>query len=202
MKIHGHSWSNNARRVQMLCEELKIPYSYDTVDLMSGIQYTPEFQKLNPNSKVPVIEDDGFVLWESQAIMRYLADKHQAGALYPKGLKERAIVDQWMDWNQTRLSPEASRIMYNLHFAGDKRDDAAIEKARGWLKRILPVMETALAKQPYLCGKDMTLADIAIAPTVAYLEICQYDLNPYPSIRRWYEAIKQRPSFAKTAPAV
>jgi len=202
MKIHGHSWSNNARRVQMLCEELKIPYSYDTVDLMSGIQYSPEFQKLNPNSKVPVIEDDGFVLWESQAIMRYLADKHQAGALYPKGLKERAVVDQWMDWNQTRLSPEASRIMYNLHFAGDKRDDAAIEKARGWLKRILPVMETTLATQPYLCGKDMTLADIAIAPTVAYLEICQHDLAPYPSIRRWYEAMKQRPSFAKTAPAV
>jgi glutathione S-transferase len=201
MKIYGHAWSSNARRVQMLCEELQIPYSYETVDLMTGAQYTPEFQKLNPNSKVPVIDDDGFLLWESQAIMRYLADKHEAGAWYPTDSRERAVVEQWLDWNLARLSPECGKIMYNLHFAGDKRNEHAIEDGRRWLLRILPVMETALKQQPYLCGSHATLADLAVATNIAYLEFCRHDLGPYPAIRRWYDAIKARPSFVKTAPA-
>ena len=111
MKLYGNPWSNAARRVQMLCEELAIPYSYETVDLMNGKQYTPEFQKLNPNSKVPVIDDDGFVLWESHAIMRYLADKHQARAWYPSDAKARTQVEQWLDWNQTRLGPDRKSVV-------------------------------------------------------------------------------------------
>ncbi len=201
MKIHGNSWSNAARRVQMLCEELKIPYRYETVDLMNGVQYEPAFLKLNPNSKVPVIEDDGFVLWESQAIMRYLADKHKAAAWYPTDPKARAVVEQWLDWNQTRFSPEAGKIMFNTHFAGERRSDQAIEDARKWLLKILPVMDGALARQPYLCGDHITIADLAVVTSLAYLEMCRYDLGPYPAIRRWYDGIKARPSFGKTAPA-
>jgi glutathione S-transferase len=200
MKLYGHPWSNNARRVQMLCEELKIPYTYELVDLMQGQQYSPAFQAINPNSKVPVIDDDGFVLWESQAIMRYLADKHQAAAWYPTAPKARAVVEQWLDWNQTRLATEAGKIMFNMHFAGDKRNDQAIEDAKKWLLKILPVMEGVLTRQPYLCGERITLADLAVATNVAYLEHCQYDLGPYAAIGRWYAAVKKRPSFSKTAP--
>lgn len=200
MKFYGHPWSSNARRVQMLCDELKIPYTNETVDLMNGAQYLPEFQALNPNSKVPVIDDDGFVLWESQAIMRYLADKHKASAWYPTEPKARAIVEQWLDWNQTRLGPEAGKIMFNTHFAGDKRNDQAIEDAKTWLAKILPVMDGVLGKQPFLCGAAITLADLAVATNIAYLEHCQYDLGPYPAVRRWYGAMKNRPSFAKTVP--
>jgi glutathione S-transferase len=147
-----------------------------------------------------VLDDDGFVLWESQAIMRYLADKHKAGAWYPSGLKERAVVEQWLDWNHTRLSPEAGKIMYNMHFAGDQRNDQAIEGGWKLLLKILPVMEGALTRHPYLCGEKITLADLAAATNIAYLEVCQHDLTPYPAIRRWYDAMKARPSFAKTAP--
>ena len=200
MKLYGHPWSSNARRVQMLCEELKIPYSYETVDLMKGAQYSPAFQTINPNSKVPVIDDDGFVLWESQAIMRYLADKHKAATWYPTESKARAVVEQWLDWNQTRLAPEAGKIMFNMHFAGDKRNDQAIEDAKKWLLKILPVMDGVLIRQPYLCGERIMLADLAVATNMAYLEHCQYDLAPYPNIRRWYAALKARPSFAKTEP--
>lgn len=200
MKLYGHPWSSNARRVQMLCEELKIPYTYEAVDLKQGQQYTPEFQKLNPNSKVPVIDDDGFVLWESQAILRYLADKHQAAAWYPTERKQRAIVEQWLDWNQTRLGAEAGRLMFNTHFAGDKRDERAIEFAKKWLLQILPVMDGVLARQPYLCGERITLADLAAVTNVWYLETCQHDLAPYPNVGRWYAALKTRPSFSKTMP--
>ncbi len=200
MKLYGHPWSSNTRRVQMLCEELGIPYAYETVDLMQGQQYGPEFQRLNPNSKVPVLDDDGFVLWESQAIMRYLADKREAADWYPADPKKRAVVEQWLDWNQTRLGPEAGKIMFNTHFAGDKRDDRVIEFAQKWLLKILPVMDGALAKNPYLCGERIKLADLAAVTNIWYLEHCRYDLAPYPAIQRWYGAMKARPSFAKTAP--
>ena len=200
MKLYGHSWSNAARRVQMLCEELGIPYTYEAVALMDGKQYTPEYQKLNPNSKVPAIDDDGFMLWESQAIMRYIADKHKAHTWYPTDLKARARVEQWLDWNQTRLGQEAGKIMFNTHFAGENRNDQAIEDGKKWLLKILPVLNSALDTRSYLCDDQITLADLAVATNIAYLEACQVDLGTYPAIQRWYNAIKARPSFAKTAP--
>ena len=200
MKLYGHPWSNAARRVQMLCEECGIPYTYQLVDLLKGEQYKPEYQAINPNSKVPVMDDDGFVLWESQAIMRYLADKHKASAWYPVEPKARAHVEQWLDWNQTRLGQEAAKIMFNTHFAGDKRNDKAIEDAKTWLEKILPVLEDALKQHSYLGGNQPNLADIAVATNLAYLEACEYDLKPYPVVARWYDSMKKRPSFAKTAP--
>jgi len=200
MKLYGHPWSNAARRAQMLCEECGIPYTYQVVELMKGEQYTPPFVALNPNSKVPVMDDDGFRLWESQAIMRYLADKHKAHTWYPTEPKARAQVEQWLDWNQTRLGPEAGKIMFNTHFAGDKRNDQAIEGAKKWLEKILPVLDAELTKHAYLCGDQPTLPDLAAATNVAYLEMCEYDLKPYPAVTRWYDAMKKRPSFAKTAP--
>jgi glutathione S-transferase len=200
MKLYTHPWSSNARRVHMLCEELKIPCTLETVDLLQGQQYTPEFQRLNPNAKVPVLDDDGFVLWESQAILRYLADKHAAEAWYPADRGRRARVEQWLDWNQTRLGAEAGRLMFNTHFAGDRRDDRAIEFARKWLLKILPVMDGALADRPWLCGEAITLADIAAVTNVWYLEHCRHDLTPYPNVGRWYAAMKARSSFSKTTP--
>lgn len=200
MKLYGHPWSNAARRVQILCEECGIPYTYQTVDLMKGEQYKPEYQVINPNSKVPVMDDDGFVLWESQAIMRYLADKHKAHDWYPAEPKTRARIEQWLDWNQTRLGQEAARIMFNTHFAGDKRNDKAIEEAKGWLEKILPVLNGELTKHSYLGEEQPNLADIAVATNLSYLEMCQYDFTPYPAVKRWYERMKQRPSFAKTVP--
>lgn len=200
MKLYGHPYSAAARRVQVLCEECAIPYTYQTVDLMKGEQYTPAYLALNPNAKVPVIDDDGFVLWESQAIMRYLCDKHKAQTWYPAEPKARAQTESWLDWNQTRLGPEASKIMFNTHFAGDKGNPQAIEDAKTWLAKILPMMDGELSKRKYLCGDQPTLADLAAATNIAYLEACKYDLSAYPAVTKWYGTIKNRPSFAKTAP--
>ncbi|MBI5782603.1 MAG: glutathione S-transferase family protein [Gammaproteobacteria bacterium] len=200
MKLYGHPYSNAARRVQMLCEECGIPYTYQMVDLMKGEQYTPEYLALNPNGKVPVIDDDGFVLWESQTIMRYLADKHKVNAWYPSEPRSRMQVEQWLDWNQTRLGTECGKIMFHTFFAGDKGKPEAIEDGKKWLAKILPVMDGALARNKYLCGDQPTLADLAAATNIAYLEMCKYDLGPYPAVSKWYDAMKTRPSFTKTAP--
>ncbi len=200
MKLYGHPFSNAARRVQMLCEECAIPYSYQQVDLMNGEQSTPAFLAMNPNAKVPVIDDEGFFLWESQAIMRYLCDKHKAQTWYPAEPKARAQVEAWLDWNQTRLGPEAGKIMFNTFFAVDKGNPQAIEDAKKWLLKILPVMNGELSKRKFLCGDQPTIADIAVATNLAYLEMCKHDLGPYPAVTKWFDAMKGRPSFAKTAP--
>ncbi|TCV84076.1 glutathione S-transferase family protein [Sulfurirhabdus autotrophica] len=200
MKLYGHPYSNAARRVQMFCEECKIPYTYQMVDLMKGEQYAPEYLALNPNGKVPVIEDDDFVLWESNTIMRYLADKHKAESWYPRDAKSRSQVDQWLDWSQTRLGPEAGKIMFNTHFAGENGNKQAIEDGKKWLQKILPVMNALLSKQTYLCGEAITLADLAAVTNVAYLEMCRYELDEFPAVCNWYSSMKQRPSFVATVP--
>lgn len=200
MKLYGHPFSSNVRRVQMLCEECGIQYQYETVDLMKGEQYSPQFLAINPNAKVPVIDDDGFVLWESQAIMRYLADKHEASTWYPMEPKARARVDAWLDWNQTRLGQEAGKIAFNVLILGDKGDKQKIEEGKKSLTKILPVLEGALSAQSYICGNQPTLADFAFVPNFAYLEMCQYDLGEYPAVSKWYQTMKSRKSFAATAP--
>lgn len=200
MKLYGHPFSNNVRRVQMLCEECGIPYRYETIDLMQGEQYSPAFLALNPNGAVPVIDDDGFVLWESQAIMRYLADKHEASTWYPTELKARARVDAWLDWNHTRLGPETGKIAFNTLFLGDKGDKQKIEEGKTMLEKVLPVLESALGAQSYIGGNQPTLADLAAVPNFAFLEMCRYDFGHYPAINAWYGAMKRRNSFAATAP--
>ena len=200
MKLYGHPFSNAARRVQMLCEECGIPYTYQMVDLTKGEQYQPEYLAMNPNGKVPVIDDDGVVVWESQAIMRYLADKHKAHAWYPSEPRARIQVEQWLDWNQTRLGTECGKIMYHTFFAGDQSKPEVIEDGKKWLAKILPVMDGVLTKSKYLCGDKPTLADLAATTNIAYLEMCKVDLGPYPAVSKWYGVMKARPSFTKTVP--
>lgn len=200
MKLYGHPFSGSTRRVQMLCEECGIPYRYEMVDLMKGAQHAPDFLALNPNGVVPVIVDDGFVLWESQAIMRYLANKHGAETWYPTEPKARARIDAWLDWNHTRLGVEVEKIAINTLILGDKGDQQKIEEGKTRLEKVLPVLEGGLSAQPYVCGSQPTLADLAAAPNFAYLEMCQYDMGTYPAISAWYDSMKSRNSFAATAP--
>lgn len=199
MKLYGHPLSSNTRRVQMLCEELKIPYEYKKVDLSKGEQYSPEYLKLNPNGKVPVLDDGGFLLWESQAILRYLAEKFKAKTWYPNQLKQRATVDQWLDWQQTRLSPDVGKLAMNVLFLGTKANKQAIEDAKSGLAKILPVLEQGLGQHAYISGDNPTLADLAIASTLAYLDMCRFDLSPYQRINAWFNKMKARPSFKATA---
>ena len=200
MKLYGHPFSNHVRRVQMLCEECGIPYRYETIDLMNGEQNSQAFLALNPNGVVPVIDDDGFVLWESQAIMRYLADKHQASTWYPTEPKARARVDAWLDWNHTRLGPEVGKIAINTLFLGDKGDKQKIEEGKTRLENVFPVLEGALSAQTHIGSHQPTLADLAAVTNFALLEMCRCDFGHYPAINAWYDTMKNRDSFAATAP--
>lgn len=200
MKLYGHPFSSNARRVHMLCEECSIPYQYETIDLMKGDQFQPSFLELNPNGMVPVIDDDGFVLWESQAIMRYLANKHGASTWYPSEPRIRAQIDAWLDWNHTRLGRETEDIVLNMLILGDKGEKHKIEESKQALTNILPILEKTLSAHSYICGNQPTLVDLAFLPNIAALEMCRQDLSEYTSISAWYNKMKNRKSFQATSP--
>src|SRR5450631_4370637 len=103
LKVWGRANSVNVQKVLWTCEELALPYKRIEAGMEYGVVSTPEYKKLNPNAMVPTIDDDGFVLWESNAIVRYLAAKYGAGSLWPADPKIRASADRWMDWQQTTL---------------------------------------------------------------------------------------------------
>ena len=202
MKLFGHPISSNSRRVQMLCEELRVAYDYHVVDLAKLQQHSAEFLAINPNGKVPVIDDAGFVLWESQAIMRYLALRERAEELYPQVPQARARIEQWLDWNATSLGPAAGRLWYNTVLAPPThRDEAAMVDSKRLLGKALPILEVALARHAFVAGDKLTLADIALAPNFAYLEMCRFDLAAHTAIASWYGRMSTRESFKKTAPA-
>jgi glutathione S-transferase len=199
MIIYGHPMSQHVRRIQMLCEEISTPYSFQPIALDKGEQYTEEFLEKNPNGKVPVVDDNGFVLWESHAIMRYIADKNKARKWYPTEPKARAEVEKWLDWNHTRLNPEVSTIVMNTIIFGDKGDKHAVEMAKQSLEKILPVLERTLQSQDYLSGPEPMISDLSVVSTISHLEMCNCDLSGYPAIDSWYKNLKRRPSFTKTA---
>ena len=163
MKLYGHPFSNHTRRVTAFCEEARIPYDFQLVDLAKGEHRKPEYLALNPNGKVPtIVEDDGFTLWDSHAILRYLALKHRVTAWYPEDLKTRARIDAWLDFNHTRLGPETGKIAFNTLFLGAKGDQAKIAEGKKGLESVLPVLNDALGKSAYVCGNQPSLADLSL----------------------------------------
>jgi len=174
------------------------------VDLFTGEHYQAPYEAVNPNHLVPVLEDGDFRLTESSAILKYLAE--QAGSpAYPKDLKQRARVNERMDWINTQLCRDlAYGLVYPQIFPGHKRqsDEAqkatlawAKERAAGWME----VLDAHLlgAGNAWLCGNQITIADYYAAPFVALAEAVGSDLSAYPNVKRWLGRMKQLKSWAK-----
>lgn len=200
MKLYASPMSGSSRKVQMFCEEAKIPYQYCLIDLAKGAHHEPGFLALNPNGQVPVLDDGGFVLWESQAILRYLAMKHQALSWYPVDLKARGLIDQWMEWNTSRLAPECTKLLVNLFFAREKKNERIAGEVQKTLAKVLPILDHAFGGHAYVAGNTATLADLSIIPSISNLEMCRFDMRSYKHIARWYAGMKERASFKITSP--
>ena len=135
-------------------DELGLAYERIDAGGAFGVVATPEYRRMNPNSLVPVIEDDGFVLWESNAIVRYLAAKHAPGALWPDDLRRRADVDRWMDWQATTFTPAMRDAFWQLvRVPPEKRDAAAVEASRAASEKAAAVLEAHLAGREFVAGE-------------------------------------------------
>lgn len=203
MKLHMHPVSSTSRPVMLLIAVADIPVESVVVDLMKGEHYSPAFTQLNPNRQVPVLEDGDFVLCESSAIMKYLADKANS-PLYPKDLKQRARVNERMDWFNTNFYRDyAYNLIYPQIFAHHKRatDDhqhATIEWGKTKSQATLQLLnDHILGDKKFVCGDTMTIADLFGVQFVCIGEIVRSDFSKYPKVKAWIDRIKALPAWKK-----
>ena len=209
MKIYYHPASTTSRPVVLFATENKIDAEFQVVDLFTGEHTKPPFEAINPNRLVPVLEDGDFRLTESSAILKYLAEKTNSPA-YPKDLRQRARVNERMDWINTQMCRDfAYGFVYPQIFPAHKRpgDEAqgvtlawGKERAKGWMT----VLDKNLIgpKNDYLCGNQITIADYFGASFVALGELLRSDFSPYPNVKRWLANMKRLKSWGKVNEAI
>jgi glutathione S-transferase len=203
MKLYMHPVSMTCRPVRLFIAESKIPVDEELIDVMTGAHLQPPYSGVNPNCLVPMLEDDGFRLTESSAILKYLADKVGSPA-YPKDLKERAKVNEMMDWINTNFYREWGynlcypQLFPHLKRRSDEAQAATLEFGKENAKRWLKILDTHWIgpKSTYLCGNTLTIADYFGAGIVTLGEIIGVDFAPYPNVRRWLDTMRKLPSWA------
>ena len=198
LKIWGRANSSNLKKVTWVCEEIGLPYERIDAGMAFGVVDTPEYRKLNPNGLVPTIDDEGFILWESNAIVRYLAAKHAAGTLWPADLKVRADADRWMDWCNTTLSPAVRPVFWNLvRTPPGQRNMKEIEEGSKKMAELLALLDAALAGRKFIAGNQFSMGDIAFGPVVYLVNNIAFDRPKLANYDAWYARISGRPAFRK-----
>ena len=204
MKLYCHPASTTSRIVMLYCAEEAPEVEFQIVDLFSGEHLKPEYAKINPNRLVPVLEDGDFRLTESSAILKYLADK-KGSSSYPKDLRERARVNEMMDWFNSNIYKDIGYgLVYPQTFPTHKRrsDEAQAstlawgkEKAQDWLK----ILDEHLIgpQRTYLCGDKITIADYLGAEMLGCGELIRCDFSTYPNVTRWFNRMKILKGWSK-----
>ena len=197
LKIWGRVNSVNVKKVLWAVEELGLKYERIDAGMQHGVVNTPEYKKMNPNSLVPTIDDDGFVLWESHSIVRYLAAKHGAGTLWPADLKQRADADRWMDWALTFQASFRTVFWGLVRTPPEKRDMQAIEEARRKCAELLAIPNAALANRPYFAGNSLTIGDIPLGCHVHLWMRLAIERPAHANLQRWFDRLCTRAPFKK-----
>jgi len=198
--LYHHPYSQHCRRVVSLLEAAEIPYQLVFIDLGKGGHMAPEFLAINPNHQVPTLINGDVKIHESNAILRYLCLRHGLTDWYPEDIAQRAMIEQWLDWNQSRLSAHVIGVVFNTLFAGDNGDADAIRRSQKGLDDALPVLEAGLAKAPYLAGENPTIADLSVASNIFHLGMAKAAPET-PNIQAWFARISDLEAFRKSLPS-
>ena len=195
LKIWGRLTSVNVQKVVWCADELGISYERIDAGGVFGIVTTPEYLAKNPNGLIPVIEDDGFVLWESNAIVRYLANRYGEGLLWPRDHHVRASADRWMDWQAVSFNPAMAPVFVQLiRTAVEKRDAAIVESARLQVEQKMALLDAHLASNRYLAGKSFSMGDIPLACSLDRWFKLPIAREAHAHVERWYHEMSQRSS--------
>lgn len=197
LKIWGRTNSVNVKKALWALEELKLPYERVDAGLQFGVVNTPEYRAMNPNGLVPTIDDDGFILWESHAIVRYLAAKHGAGSLWPTDLRVRADADRWMDWAFTFAAPLRPVFWNLIRTPADKRDHKLVAEGTQKLGELASYVDGALAKRDYIAGESLTMGDIPLGSHLQLWFRLDIARPAVPRLQAWFERLCARPAYAK-----
>ncbi len=195
LKLWGRISSVNVQKVVFCLDEIGLEYERLDAGGEFGVVKTPEYMAMNPNSLVPVLEDDGAVLWESNSIVRYLCAKHSAGNLWPNDQVARAKADMWADWQLSSFTPATRDAFWGLiRTPPEKRDHAVIATSCTNSEARMDILEKHLAKHAFVGGDHFTFGDIIVGPAVHRWLNMPVERAERPHIQRWYEAIIARPS--------
>lgn len=199
LKIWGRASSSNVMKTLWLCEELAIPFERIDAGGAFGKTKEPFYLAMNPNSVVPTLEEeDGYTLWESNVICRYLVNSRAPGhAIYPTEPRARADAERWMDWQQTALNAPMVTLFFTwIRLKPEQRDMAAHDKALATANHLWGMVEHQLAGKEFVCG-GFSLADIPLgiwAHRWFNLPMARPEL---PNVAAWYGRLKQRPGYAR-----
>jgi glutathione S-transferase len=201
LKIWGRKNSINVQKVMWMVGELGLAHERYDVGGPFGKNREPDYLALNPNGLVPTIQDGDFILWESNAILRYLA--HKSGKFRPSGTNLGSLADQWMDWQQTTYNTHISPIFMNMiRTPPEKRDMPLVERSRKSVTEQAQILDAHLGKNDYVTGKEFSIGDIPAAiTTYRFLQLVP-ERPPLPNLQRWYDAVSARPAFRDHVGAV
>ena len=196
LKIWGRTNSINVQKVLWCCGELNLKHERIDAGLQFGVNTTPEYKAMNPNALVPTINDDGFVLWESQAIVRYLARKHGLGSLCPSDPKACADADRWMDWNATTVWVNLRPIFWNLvRTPPEKRDMALVNDSRNKLAASMAIFDAHLAHRKFVTGDAFTMGDIPVGTSVQRWFNLPIERENLQHLAAYYQRLRARAPF-------
>ncbi|MEY4511158.1 MAG: hypothetical protein RLZZ450_3280 [Pseudomonadota bacterium] len=197
--LYHFPFSQHARRVVSLLSEAGLEYELRHIEMAEGQHLSAEYLAINPNHQVPTLVDGDLRLHESNAILRYLCNKHGLKEWYPEEARRRAEVDQWLDWNQCRLSPAVVDIVLNTVFLGAQGDQAAIARGHKKLDELRPTLDDGMGERPFLVGDRATIADLSLASNLFQLGLAGVVLAGERT-QRWYERVCSLEGFQRSLP--
>lgn len=205
MKVYGHPMSTCTRKVLMTLAEKGASADFVVIDIMTGKGHSPEHLARQPWGQVPVLEeDDGWQVYESRAICRYLDAKLPGPALTPGDLRARAEMEQWISIEASNFTPSAMKIIYQLvfnKFRGLEPNFEIVEEGRKGVRKAVAVMERQLAGHNFLVGDGLTLADIGFLPYIEYLAMAGELglITESPAVGAWWQRVSERPTWQRVA---
>lgn len=197
LKVWGRRSSFNVQKVLWLVGELGLVHEHIPAGGSFGIRHTAEFLAMNPHGRVPLVDDDGTIVWESHAILRYLAARHGRPAFWSEDPGRRSNADRWMDWSQASLQPAfLTGVFWGFYRTPpEQRNEAAIEKSLALCTQYFRLLDQVLSNQPFLAGDSLTLADIPAGTTLyRYFEL-EIERPSLPNVEAWYERLQQRSAY-------
>lgn len=203
MKLHTMAPSPNSIKIMMLANHLNMPLEIVPINLMEGDNMKPEFKKMNPNGKIPVLQDGDFFLWESQAIMHYLAVKSGNKHMFPDDVKAQAEVIKWMCWNQAHFSPACGTVLFEKMVKGMRGEQPDMNKVKEGLElfhRFAGVLNEHLSNHKFVMGDQPGMPDFALASPLIYAEAVQLPMAEFPHVKAWFERMMAMPEVQKAIP--
>jgi glutathione S-transferase len=203
IRVWGRNTSVNVQKVMWAIGELDLPHERIDVGGAFGKNREPTYLAMNPNGLVPTLEEDGFFLWESNSIVRYLAAKFGSGRLEPTDLRERARANSWMDWQLSVASPAIFGMFWGLiRTPPEKRDHAAIAASREKTTAAMKILDAQLAKTAFVAGETLSMGDIPTALMAYRFRRLVPERSGLDNLERWFGAIEKRSAFQQHVLAV